>query len=245
MSSISDAAEILLSSHYPVILTGAGISAESGIPTFRGEDGLWKKHRPEELASPEAFQRDPKLVWEWYNWRKDLIASKKPNAAHFAISRLEKLKSNMVLITQNVDDLHRKSGIKNILEMHGNIFRVRCTKCGKKDTLLNTDTTSPICSYCKGPLRPDIVWFGEMLDSLIMSKIDAALYNGDVLLIIGTSGVVYPAAGFADSFILKGKKVIEINIEPNSRNSETYLHLTGKAGDILPQILNQMEERKI
>lgn len=242
VSSLETAAKALSEAKSLVVLTGAGISAESGIPTFRGEDGLWRQYRPEELASPAAFERDPKLVWEWYNWRKNLISSKEPNPAHYAITRLEKVKDNSITITQNVDDLHRKAGTENLIEMHGNIFRARCLKCGKKQDCLQTSSTSPECMHCGGRLRPDIVWFGEMLDSVVVSKIEAALFDGDVLFIIGTSGVVYPAAGFADSFLRKGKTVIEVNIEQaREKSSSQYIHINGKAAEILPKIIEKMK----
>ena len=179
------------------VLTGAGISADSGVPTFRGTDGLWKNYRAEELASPDAFARDPKLVWEWYNWRRELVATKHPNAAHEALVKLEQRIERFWLITQNVDGLHPLAGSQQLSEIHGNIWKVRCTQCGRVSP--NRDLPlvyPPICAHCPGLLRPHIVWFGESLAPEDLTRSYQALQDCEILLIIGTSGVVYPAASF-------------------------------------------------
>ncbi len=239
--SLETAARIAAGSKSLVILTGAGVSAESGIPTFRGENGLWKNYRPEELATPEAFRKHPALVWEWYNFRKNLISEKSPNAAHYAITELQNLLPDVSVITQNVDSLHNVAGTINLIEMHGNIFRARCPNCGKTMEYRKTDDNSPVCSFCSGALRPDIVWFGEMLDPVIMSKIESVLYHADVMIIAGTSGVVYPAAGYTDYLLRRNKTVIEINTEKSGRETKNYIMLTGEAGKIFPEISRKIK----
>ncbi len=242
--SLDTAARIAAESKSLVILTGAGVSAESGIPTFRGENGLWKNYRPEELATPEAFRNHPALVWEWYNFRKNLISEKSPNPAHYAITELQHLLPDVSLITQNVDSLHNVAGTINLIEMHGNIFRARCTNCGKTMEYRRTEDNSPVCSFCYGALRPDIVWFGEMLDPVIVSKIESVLYHADTMIIAGTSGAVYPAAGYTDYLLRRNKTVIEINTEKSGREAEKYLMLTGKAGDIFPELSRKIKSIK-
>lgn len=198
------------------ILTGAGISAESGVPTFRGKDGLWKNFRPEELATPQAFRKNPVLVWEWYLWRRGIIAKAEPNEGHKALVELEKrLGDNLLLITQNVDGLHQKAGSKRIVELHGNIWRVRCLSCGAVyyDYSLHYESLPPRCKECGGVVRPDVVWFGESLpEDALMTAYEWA-ESCDIFVSIGTSAVVYPAAELP--FVAKrhGAKVIEINPE--------------------------------
>jgi NAD-dependent deacetylase len=221
------------------VLTGAGISADSGVPTFRGADGLWRNFRAEDLATPEAFERDPRLVWEWYNWRRELIATKKPNPAHEAIAELEKRQpQGFWLITQNVDGLHRAAGSKRLSEIHGNIWKVRCSVCGTVED--NHDVPIailPICRHCKGILRPHIVWFGEALLASDLARCASALRSCDVLLIIGTSGVVYPAAGFAAVAREANAFVAEVNLEPTPQSDTVNLSLQGRAKDIVPLLL--------
>lgn len=220
------------------ILTGAGVSADSGVPTFRGADGLWRNFRAEELATPEAFERDPRLVWEWYNWRRELIATKKPNPAHEAIVEFERRFADFWLITQNVDGLHRAAGSRKLSEIHGNIWMVRCTGCGKVDE--NRDVPIailPACRHCRGLLRPHIVWFGESLGPDDLSRCAAALQSCDVLLVIGTSGVVYPAAGFASVARQAGAFVAEMNLEPTPQSDLVDVSLQGRAKEIVPLLL--------
>ena len=220
------------------VLTGAGISADSGVPTFRGDDGLWRNFRAEDLATPEAFERDPRLVWEWYNWRRELIATKRPNPAHMAVVELERRCAQFWLITQNVDGLHRSAGSTQLSEIHGNIWKVRCTACGAVED--NHDVPIPIlpsCLHCKGLLRPHIVWFGESLFAGDLARCGAALESCDVLLVIGTSGVVYPAAGFASMAKASGAFVAEINPDVTPHSAIVDVSLKGRGKEIVPLLL--------
>jgi NAD-dependent deacetylase len=221
------------------VLTGAGISADSGVPTFRGTDGLWRTYRAEDLATPEAFERDPRLVWEWYNWRRELIATKRPNAAHLAIVELERLAPAFWLITQNVDGLHRDAGSRNLTEIHGNIWTVRCTRCNAVDG--NRDvpiTILPSCPRCGALLRPHIIWFGESLLAADLEQCAKVLRRCDLLLVIGTSGVVYPAAGFAAVAKEAGAFVVEINLDSTPQSSSVDVSLQGRAKDLVPLLLD-------
>jgi NAD-dependent deacetylase len=220
------------------VLTGAGISADSGVPTFRGSGGLWRNFRAEDLATPEAFERDPRLVWEWYNWRRELIATKQPNPAHYAVAELERRCSDFRLITQNVDGLHGAAGSQRVSEIHGNIWKVRCTGCGCVEE--NRDVPIallPTCRHCRELLRPHIVWFGESLDPTDMRQCAAALQSCDVLLIIGTSGVVHPAAGFASLAQKAGAFVADINLDRTPHSDLVDLSLQGRAKDLVPLLL--------
>jgi NAD-dependent deacetylase len=188
------------------VLTGAGISAESGIPTFRGTGGIWRNYEIEDVATPEAFARNPELVWEFYNWRRNLISNVRFNPGHKALAYLENHVNDFTLITQNVDGLHREAGSKKLLEIHGNLWDVKCTRCG----LITTDRSKdmgrlPKCMECKGLLRPNVVWFAESLDPDILKKAFNAAGNCDLMLIIGTSGMVQPAASL--SFEAKSRGV--------------------------------------
>lgn len=221
------------------VLTGAGISADSGVPTFRGAEGLWKDHRPEELASPEAFARNPKLVWEWYNWRRELLATKRPNPAHTALVELEHRVNNFWLITQNVDGLHPLAGSQRLSEIHGNIWKVRCTQCGR--IAVNRDVPIailPECATCGGLLRPHIVWFGESLDPEDLRRSFDALRNCEMLLIIGTSGVVYPAASFGPIAKENGAFVVELNLDPTPNSDLVDVAVHGHAKDLVPQLIS-------
>ncbi|MBM4127385.1 MAG: NAD-dependent deacylase [Nitrospira sp.] len=241
MASSSDLGlvrEKLATARSVVVLTGAGISADSGVPTFRGADGLWRNFRAEDLATPEAFARDPRLVWEWYNWRRELIATKQPNAAHEAVAELERQYSHFWLITQNVDGLHRTAGSHKLSEIHGNIWRVRCTDC--RQVVDNHDVPIhilPMCDHCHGLLRPHIVWFGESLTEDDLRQCDAALRSCDLCLIIGTSGVVYPAAGFASIAKEAGAFVAEINLDVTPHTGLVDVSLQGRAKDVVPLLI--------
>ncbi len=227
----------IASSEAVVVLTGAGISAESGIPTFRGEDGLWKKHRAEDLATPEAFQRNPQLVWEWYQWRRGIIAAKKANPAHEALTLLESSIRQFLLITQNVDGLHGRAGSRKMIEMHGNIWKMWCTVCGEKMENHALDLPPlPQCVKCEGLLRPDIVWFGEAIQSGHLEQSIQACQNSDTMLVIGTSGVVQPAASFASIAKESGAYVVEINPKPYLLDIADVT-LSGKAAELLPKII--------
>ncbi|MBD0305649.1 MAG: NAD-dependent deacylase [Nitrospiraceae bacterium] len=220
------------------VLTGAGVSADSGVPTFRGLDGLWRNFRAEDLASPSAFARDPRLVWEWYNWRRELIATKRPNAAHVALAELERRVEHFRLITQNVDGLHRLAGSEKLSEIHGNIWMVRCTGCGR----IEENRTVPLpllpyCSACGALLRPHIVWFGESLATEDITRSYEALESCELLLIIGTSGIVYPAASFAPVAKAHGAFVVELNLEATPNSEIVDVAFTGRAKDLVPELL--------
>jgi NAD-dependent deacetylase len=233
--------EKLASAQAITVLTGAGISADSGVPTFRGTDGLWRNYRAEDLATPEAFARDPRLVWEWYNWRRELIATKQSNAAHMAVVELERRCQNFWLITQNVDGLHRAAGSRKLSEIHGNLWMVRCTRCGVAED--NRDVPIailPFCRHCKSLLRPHIIWFGESLLTADLERCSTALQRCDVLLIIGTSGVVYPAAGFASIAKEAGAFVAEINLDPTPQSALVDVSLQGRAKDIVPLVIEPL-----
>ncbi|HET6674333.1 MAG TPA: NAD-dependent deacylase [Nitrospiraceae bacterium] len=220
------------------VMSGAGISADSGIPTFRGADGLWRTFRAEDLATPEAFARDPRLVWEWYDWRRGLIAACRPNPAHDAIAQLERRSPDFWLITQNVDGLHREAGSQKLSEIHGNIWMVRCTGCGRVAENREVPLTLlPACRDCRALLRPHIVWFGESLNPDDLEQCEAALESCDLCLVIGTSGVVYPAAGFAALAKQHGAYVAEINLDPTPNSDLVDAAIRGRAKDIVPELL--------
>lgn len=217
-----------------VVFTGAGVSADSGIPTFRGAGGLWKNFRAEDLATPEAFRRDPPLVWEWYEWRRDLIRKAQPNAAHEAIARLD-----ATVVTQNVDGLHARAGARNVIELHGNIFRVRCVRDGTTSERFDAFADMPPHCACGALLRPDVVWFGEMLPEDAVARATTAIHRADLLLVIGTSGIVYPAAGFVR--LCQGL-IIEINPEASGVSSDCAHAIAGTAAIATPPIVDAILE---
>ncbi len=242
MSRLQDARSRIASARSLTVLTGAGISADSGVPTFRGADGLWRNFRAENLATPEAFERDPRLVWEWYNWRRELIATKDPNDAHLAIASSESRIGNFWLITQNVDGLHRRAGSTKLSEIHGNIWMVRCLACGAVTENHQVPLSLlPHCEPCGGLLRPHIVWFGESLWEKDLARCAKQLQACDVLLVIGTSGVVYPAAGFASIAKEAGAYVIEVNLDPTPQSDLVDTALRGRAKDLVPLLLQAGE----
>jgi NAD-dependent protein deacetylase/lipoamidase len=224
------------------VLTGAGVSAESGVPTFRGDTsgkpGLWKQYRAEELATPGAFARDPKLVWEWYDWRRSLIAAAKPNPGHYALAEAEARGRNFTLITQNVDGLHELAGSRNVLRLHGSIWILRCLKCGqeREDRRAPLPEIPPRCE-CGGMLRPGVVWFGEALPNQIWQDAELAARTADLFLLIGTSAVVYPAAGLATMAKSSGARVVEINIAETGLSDGIDEFLQGPSGELLPQLI--------
>ncbi len=221
------------------VLTGAGVSAESGVPTFRGADGLWRKHRAEDLATPAAFARDPVLVWEWYRWRQRIIAAAEPNAAHRALVRIERAKRLFTLITQNVDGLHRRAGSVRVVELHGNIFRARCPVDGSTRALTGAEEeTIPLCANGHR-MRPDVVWFGEALLEDAIAEAHGASVRASVFLVVGTSALVHPAASFPLLASTSGARVIEVNIEESPLSSHADLSLRGKAAEILPSLADR------
>ena len=223
------------------VSTGAGVSAESGVPTFRGEDGLWKKFRAEELATFEAFQANPDLVWEWYQYRREIINKIKPNPGHHAIAELSNLIDKFQLITQNVDGLHRAAGSEDIIELHGNIKRNRCLECGDINYDEEFDQFPPLCQ-CGGRLRPDVVWFGELLPAGALEKAYEAARGCDLFFTVGTSGVVQPAASLPPTARQHGAFVVEINIEPTELTFIVDQHFRGKSGEVLPAIVDKIKE---
>lgn len=235
----SDATRAALArAHSVVAFTGAGMSAESGVPTFRGTDGIWTKFKPEELANLDAFVRNPELVWEWYAARKKIIASVQPNAGHYALVEMEKLFPSFTIVTQNIDNLHRRAGSSRVYELHGNIERNYCMQCGKPFTneyVLQSGAV-PRCP-CGGLIRPDVVWFGELLPEDEWDGAERACRSADVLLSIGTSGVVYPAASLPLTAKRSGAYLIEINPEPTLLSEDADEFLQGKAGEILPELV--------
>lgn len=221
-----------------VVLTGAGVSAESGIPTFRGAGGMWRERRPEDLASPEGFERDPRLVWEWYDWRRGVIAAAQPNPAHLAIAELERRKPRFTLVTQNVDGLHQRAGSRNVLMLHGDIWTVRCLHCGRerRDGRVPLPEIPPRCE-CGGLLRPGVVWFGEMLPARVWERAEEAVRSAEVALVVGTSAVVYPAEGLLPLAKASGARVIECNMEETPFSAELDRSFRGLAGEILPKLI--------
>lgn len=230
------------------VLTGAGISAESGIPTFRDEDGLWERFKPEELANVRAFLRNPELVQKWYQHRRSVANEKKPNPGHFALAEMEMFFDEFTLITQNVDNLHRRAGSRRVVELHGNITRSYCMECEQP---AGEDVMHPIaegkraiCPSCGGLVRPDVVWFGEMLPEGAMEAAYAAAENADVFLSVGTSAVVYPAAGIPPHAKAAGAYAAEINIEPSAIAGALDEVVLGRAGEILPALVEAVKRNK-
>lgn len=224
-------------------LTGAGVSAESGVPTFRGPGGLWREFRPEDLATPEAFRRDPRLVWEWYDWRRGLIARAEPNAAHAALAALERRCPDFWLITQNVDGLHQRAGSRRVLALHGDIWRARCTICARyfEERSVPLPELPPSCPECTGRLRPAVVWFGEPLPAGTFERAAEAARDAEVFLVVGTAGAVEPAASLARLARGAGAFVAEINPEPTALSAVASLSLRGPAAELLPKVIESRE----
>jgi NAD-dependent deacetylase len=221
------------------VLTGSGISAESGVPTFReAQKGLWEQFDPHQLATPEAFQRDPALVWRWYRWRRDLVAAVEPNAGHHALVTLARLVPELTLVTQNVDGLHQRAGSDGVIEFHGNLFEDRCfvEGCVVVDADMSADV--PVCPGCGGMLRPGVVWFGEPIPESAMHAAAAAVSGCDLFFSVGTSALVWPAAGLAEAARQQGAAVVEINLDATPLSSQTDFCLQGKSGSLLPELVD-------
>ncbi|XP_054165334.1 NAD-dependent protein deacylase-like [Oppia nitens] len=265
-SDLSAFRDIFSKSQHIVALTGAGISAESGVPTFRGSGGLWRTYKAQELATPEAFASNPSLVWEFYSYRRELVQTKIPNEAHTALAETEKRLANegkrLVVITQNIDELHRRAGSDNVIELHGTLFKTQCTKCGDVTVNRNSpivpalkdkgnpdpnamDSKIPIkelphCGKCNGLLRPYVVWFGEPLDPNVLEAAQTELDKCDLCLVIGTSSIVYPAAMFAPQVASRGVPVAEFNIESTQSTNQFGFHFQGGCGTTLPPAIKAL-----
>ena len=238
VDAIGRTVEALRRARAVVAITGAGISAESGVPTFRGAEGLWRTFRPEDLATPQAFARDSALVWEWYLWRRGRIASVRPNAGHVALARMEGRFAAFTLLTQNVDGLHLDAGSRRLVELHGNIWRARCTVEPQRIFDQRGDAPGeavPRCP-CGALLRPDVVWFGEPLDPGALDRAVSAVRACDVLMVIGTSAVVYPVAGLPALARRGQATVVEINVGPTPLTPEADIVVRGPSGAILPEL---------
>jgi NAD-dependent deacetylase len=233
--------EALRNAERIVALTGSGISAESGVPTFReAQTGLWERYNPQELATPGAFARDPRLVWEWYEWRRNLVLEAEPNPGHAALAELERRVPNFTLVTQNVDGLHERAGSRNVIELHGNILRSKCSLEGKAvQPEDHDDSIPPRCAWCGAFLRPDVVWFGEMLPAGTLEAASEAARECNVFFSVGTSSVVYPAAALPYEAIENGAVVAEINPAETPLSRHTDHSLRGPAGEVLPNLLRE------
>jgi NAD-dependent deacetylase len=226
-----------------VVLTGAGISAESGVPTFRGEEGLWKKFKPEELATVDGFLQNPELVWEWYQHRRQILSEVQPTPGHLALRDLEGKFEQFTLITQNIDGLHQKAGSHRVVELHGNIRRNRCMDCNRiyEDLGLEQRAAVATCT-CGGLIRPNVVWFGESLPQAALDEAFHAAAHCEVFLSVGTSAVVHPAASLPLVALQHDAYLVEINIEPTVLTSQAHLFLEGKSGEILPKLVEALAQ---
>ncbi len=226
------------------VLTGAGISAESGVPTFRdAQSGLWAQYDPQELATPQAFQTNSQLVWNWYQWRRALISQVSPNPGHFALAEMQAISHQITIITQNVDGLHQQAGSQNVIELHGNIFRDKCFDCNTPIEAVSPATKEiSRCTSCGGLARPDVVWFGEILHSDNLSMALDAAHNCSLFLSIGTSSAVQPAASIPVIARENGAVLVEINPKPTPITRFADYVLQCYSGEILPQLLNMMAQ---
>ncbi len=238
---IPEARELILHAKKIIVFTGAGISKESGVPTFREAGGLWDKFKVEDFATPEAFSRRPREVWEWYRFRRKLAKKVQPNSAHYALAKLETTHSDILLSTQNIDNLHSRAGSKNLVELHGNIMHSYCLKCGymadESENELPGDI--PTCPHenCDGLMRPNVVWFGEQLIPEDLERSFQFASESDCCLVVGTSGQVYPAAQIPYLAKRNGARIIEVNTEPSAITPIVDYFLKGQAGDLLPRLV--------
>lgn len=249
--------EVLERARSVVVLTGAGVSAESGVPTFRGEAGLWRRYRPEDLATPAAFERDPRLVWEWYGWRREIVSRCRPNAAHRALARWATRRAGVTLVTQNVDGLHVEAALSEAgseprssaawpIELHGSLFRVRCTACGERAghraPIDASDLASlPRCAACGGLLRPDVVWFGERLDAGALGAAFESARASRACLVVGTSATVHPAASVATAAVRAGATLVVVDPEETPLSRMADVELRAPAAPVVPRLLDEEE----
>ncbi len=250
--NIRQAAALIAGSRRLAVLTGAGVSKESGVPTFRDAmDGLWARYDPEQLATPVAFQRDPKLVWDWYTYRRELTRQAAPNAGHRALADLEGLLPHVAIITQNVDDLHQQAGSKDIVALHGALMQNKCfADCQGDPTIIDVAALPdfdpangpPRCSHCGAWVRPDVVWFGESLPEANLQRAATLAEQADVFLVVGTSGIVQPAASLPYQAKRRGATIIEVNPAPSGITAITDMWLEGPSGEILPQVVQVIRE---
>ncbi len=241
--ALARAAALLRPARKVAVLTGAGISAESGLATFRGAGGLWEGHRVEEVATPRAFSRDPSMVWRFYHARRAALATVRPNAGHVALAELEKRlePGQFTLITQNVDGLHQQAGSRNVLEIHGALRRVRCSGCDRcEDRGTEALPELPRCEACGELLRPDVVWFEEALPWDVWQRGEDAVQTCDCFLLVGTSAVVYPAAGLIDTARINGAAVIEVNLARSAASGRVDVLLLGSSGTLLPELIQRL-----
>jgi len=235
----ADVAARLRGASSVAVLTGAGLGAESGIPTFRGPEGWWRNHAPQQLATPEAFDADPQLVWSWYQHRRRIVAGAHPNAAHDALVELAALRPGVTLITQNVDRLLQRAGAADVIELHGNIVESRCFRCGAPAGAVGIESDDLVpCAACGGWLRPCVVWFGESLPREDLARAVEAARSCAVFLCVGTSGVVHPAAGLPAEARRAGAFVVEVNLEETPLSGVANVTLLGKCGNVLPSIVS-------
>ncbi len=221
-----------------VALTGSGVSAESGVPTFReAQTGLWERFDPQELATPEAFARDPRLVWDWYEWRRELVEGAEPNAGHLALAELERRLPSFTLVTQNVDGLHQRAGSDEVVELHGNILRSKCSLEGTMVDDYDPGGAPPPCPRCCAPLRPDVVWFGEALPGEAYEAASEAARACDLFLSVGTSSLVYPAAALPFEALENGAGLVEVNPDETPLTAHADHVLRGPAGEMLPRLV--------
>ena len=238
---VDQAAERIRSARRVCCMTGAGVSAESGVPTFRGGGGLWQGRRPESLATPEAFDADPEEVWRFYLWRRMLLTECKPNPGHYALAELERVVPEFTLVTQNVDGLHSQAGSREVFALHGDIWIDRCTRCGHEARATGDDLESiPKCRACGAMARPGVVWFGEVLPADVLAGAQEAVARCEVMLVVGTSSVVQPAAPLADWARANGASVIEINPEATPLTVSADLAIRAPSGQVLPAIVERL-----
>jgi NAD-dependent deacetylase len=226
------------------VLTGAGVSAESGVPTFReAQTGLWARYDPLKLATPEAFAADPALVWDWYRFRRNKLLDVLPNAGHHALAELQNLVPDFTLVTQNVDGLHERAGSTGVVEFHGNLFVNRCSR-DKSIVAVDASGDLPACPDCGAPVRPGVIWFGEAIPESCLERAFSAARNCDVFLSIGTSSLVYPAAGLVEMARDAGATLVEINTQPTSIAGSFHFVLAGRSGELLPALVNRLRDHR-